>query len=79
MQHVARTSFNVDAYQTTSSHFIASKHKTVASIGPNTKGDHRIVRRLVRVYRQAGGRIIEQAWTTTGQKEDWSALFSRTI
>lgn len=75
--HVARTSFNIDPYQTTSGRFIATKYKTLVSVGPDTKGGHRIVRRFVKAYRQAGGRIIEQAWATTGEKYDWSALLSR--
>jgi ABC-type branched-subunit amino acid transport system substrate-binding protein len=60
--HVARTSFNIDPYQTTSGRFIATKYKTLVSVGPDTKGGHRIVRHFVKAYRQAGGRIIEQAW-----------------
>lgn len=77
--HVARTSFNIDPYQTTSGRFIASKYKTLVTVGPNTKGGHRIIRRFVKAYRQGGGRIIEQAWATTGRKYDWSALLSRSI
>jgi branched-chain amino acid transport system substrate-binding protein len=77
--HVARTSFNIAPYQTTSGRFIAAKYKTLVSVGPDTKGGHRIVRRFVKAYRQAGGRIIEQAWATTGPKYDWSALLSRAI
>jgi ABC-type branched-subunit amino acid transport system substrate-binding protein len=37
------------------------------------------MRHFVKAYRQAGGRIIEQAWATTGHKYDWSALLSRAI
>jgi branched-chain amino acid transport system substrate-binding protein len=77
--HVARTSFNIDPYQTTSGRFIATKYRTLVSIGPDTKGGHRIVRRFVQAYRQAGGRIIEQAWATPGLKHDWSALLHRSI
>ena len=77
--HVARTSFNIDPYQTTSGRFIATRYKTLVSIGPDTKGGHRIVRRFVKAYRQAGGRIIEQAWATTGSKHDWSALLARSV
>ncbi|MDE0794082.1 MAG: ABC transporter substrate-binding protein [Alphaproteobacteria bacterium] len=77
--HVARTSFNIDPYQTTSGRFIATKYKTLVSVGPDTKGGHRIVRHFVKAYRQAGGRIIEQAWATTGHKYDWSAFLSRAI
>ena len=77
--HVARTSFNIDPYQTTSGRFIATQYKTLVSIGPDTKGGHRIVRRFVKAYRQAGGRIIEQAWATTGSKHDWSALLARSV
>ena len=77
--HVARTSFNIDPYQTTSGRFVATKYKTLVSIGPDTKGGYRIVQRFVQAYREAGGRIIEQAWATPGQKHDWSALLSRSI
>ncbi|MFT7571344.1 MAG: branched-chain amino acid transport system substrate-binding protein [Paracoccaceae bacterium] len=77
--HVARTSFNIAPYQTTSGRFFATKYKTLVSVGPDTKGGHRIVRRFVKAYRKAGGRIIEQAWATTGRKYDWSALLARSI
>jgi len=77
--HVARTSFNIDPYQTTSGRFIATKYRTLVSIGPDTGGGHRIVRHFVKAYREGGGRIIEQAWATPGQKHDWSALLSRSV
>jgi ABC-type branched-subunit amino acid transport system substrate-binding protein len=64
--HIARTSFNIDPYQTTSGRFIATKYKVLVSVGPDTKGGHRIVRRFVKAYRQAGGRIIKQAGATNG-------------
>lgn len=78
-QHVARTSFNIDPYQTTSGRFIATQYKTLFSVGPDTKGGHRIVQRFGKAYRQAGGRILEQGWATTGRKYDWSAFLSRAI
>lgn len=75
--HVARTSFNIGPYQTTSGRFIAGKIKTLVTVGPDSKGGHRLIRRFSEAYRSAGGRIIEQAWATVGRKYDWSALLSR--
>lgn len=75
--HVARTSFNIDPYQTTSGRFYATRYKTLFTVGPDTRGGHRIVQRFGKAYRRAGGRIIEQAWATSGRKYDWSALLSR--
>lgn len=75
--HVARTSFNIGPYQTTSGRFIAGKFKTLVTVGPNSKGGYRLIRRFSEAYRSAGGRIVEQAWATIGRKYDWSALLSR--
>lgn len=75
--HVARTSFNIGPYQTASGRFIAGQIKTLVTVGPNSKGGHRLIQRFSRAYRRAGGRIIEQAWATVGRKYDWSALLSR--
>lgn len=75
--HVARTSFNIGPYQTTSGRFIAGKFKTLVTVGPDSKGGYRLIRRFSEAYRAAGGRVIEQAWATIGRKYDWSALLSR--
>jgi branched-chain amino acid transport system substrate-binding protein len=75
--HVARTSFNIGPYQTTSGRFFASQFKTLVTVGPQSKGGYRLIRRFAAAYREAGGRIIEQAWATTGRKYDWSALLAR--
>lgn len=75
--HVARTSFNIAPYQTTSGRFIAGKFKTLVTLGRNSKGGHRLIKRFTQAYRRAGGRLIEQAWATSGRKYDWSALLSR--
>lgn len=76
--HVARTSFNIAPYQTTSGRFIAGKIKTLATLGPNSKGGFRLIRRFSAAYRAAGGKITEQAWANIGRKYDWAALLSRT-
>lgn len=75
--HVARTSFNIGPYQTTTGRFMAGKVKTLVTVGPDSKGGYRLIRRFSKAYRAAGGRIIEQAWATIGRKYDWSALLSR--
>ena len=75
--HVARTSFNIAPYQTTSGRFFAGQFKTLVTVAPQSKGGYRLIRRFATAYRNAGGRIIEQAWATTGRKYDWSALLSR--
>ena len=46
--HVARTSFNIDPHPTTRGRFIATQYKTFVSIGPDTKGGHRIVHQYSR-------------------------------
>tara|TARA_R110000868_G_scaffold36962_7_gene130743 strand:- start:12908 stop:14212 length:1305 start_codon:yes stop_codon:yes gene_type:complete len=75
--HVARTSFNIGPYQTTSGRYIAGKFKTIVTVGPDSKGGYRLIRRFSKAYRGAGGRVVEQAWATIGRKYDWSALLSR--
>lgn len=75
--NVARTSFNIGPYQTTSGRFIAGKLRTIATLGPDSRGGHRIISRFVRAYRAAGGRIVEQIWAPPERKYDWSALLSR--
>lgn len=75
--HVARTSFNIAPYQTTSGRFFAGQFKTLVTVAPQSKGGYRLIRRFATAYRDAGGRIIEQAWATQGRKYDWSALLSR--
>ncbi len=77
-ENVARTSFNIGPYQTTSGRFIAGKIPTLATLGPDSKGGHRIIRRFVSAYRAAGGHIIEQFWVPAKRKYDWSAILSRT-
>ena len=68
--HVARTSFNISPYQTTSGRFIARKFKTLVTLGHDSKGGHRLIKRFTQAYRKAGGRLIEQAWATIGRKYD---------
>ena len=75
--HVARTSFNIAPYQTTSGRFFAGHFKTLVTVAPQSKGGYRLIRRFATAYRDAGGRVIEQAWATQGRKYDWSALLSR--
>ena len=75
--NVARTSFNIGPYQTTSGRFVAGKIPTLATLGPDSPGGHRIVSRFVRAYRAGGGRIVEQFWAPPERKYDWSALLSR--
>jgi len=75
--HVARTSLNIALYQTTSGRFIAGQFKTLVTVAPQSKGGYRLTRRFATAYRDAGGRVIEQAWATQGQKYDWSALLAR--
>ena len=76
-ENVARTSFNIGPYQTTSGRFIADKVPTLATLGPDSRGGHRIISRFVRAYRAAGGRIVEQFWVPPERKYEWSALLSR--
>ena len=75
--NVARTSFNIGPYLTASGRFIAAKIPTIATLGPDSKGGHRLIRRFTRAYRQGGGRIIEQLWVPAKRKYDWSALLAR--
>ncbi|MGB0629285.1 MAG: ABC transporter substrate-binding protein [Alphaproteobacteria bacterium] len=76
--NVVRTSFNIGPYQETSGRFIAGKIPTLATLGPDSRGGHRIISRFVRAYRAGGGRIIEQFWAPAKRKYDWSAILSRT-
>jgi branched-chain amino acid transport system substrate-binding protein len=75
--HVARTSFNIGPYQTTSGRFIAGKFRTLVTLGPDTPGGYRIIKRFTKAYRQGGGRIVEQIWAPATRKYDWSALLAR--
>lgn len=73
----ARTSFNIGAYQSASDRFIAGKTPTITTLGPDSRGGHRIIRRFVRAYRNAGGRIIDQLWIPPERKYDWSSMLAR--
>ena len=75
--NVARTSFNIGPYQSTSGRFIAGKIPTIATLGPDSRGGHRIISRFVRAYRNAGGRIIDQLWMPPERKYEWSSLLAR--
>ena len=73
----ARTSFNIGPYQSTSGQFIAGKTPTITTLGPDSRGGHRIIHRFVLECRNAGGRIIDQLWMPPERKYDWSSMLVR--
>lgn len=74
---VARTSFNIGPYQQASAKFLAKQYGTAVTLAPDAPGGHRLIKRFTRLYRAAGGKIVEQLWAPTGRKYDWSSWLTR--
>ncbi len=75
--HVARTSFAIGSYLSTSGRYLAGKYDTVVSLAPEGEGSYAMMRKFTDAYRAGGGRIVEQIWVPDTQRYDWSSMLAR--
>lgn len=75
--HVARTSFGIGSYLTTSGRFLGPRFNTAVSLAPDGEASFAMIRKFTDAYRQSGGRILEQVWIGQSERYDWSSMLAR--
>jgi branched-chain amino acid transport system substrate-binding protein len=75
--HVARTSFGIGSYLSTSGRFLGPRFGTAVSLAPDGEASFAMIRKFTDAYRQSGGRILEQVWIGNEQRHDWSSMLAR--